>query len=254
MSEVKLPSGLSGTIRKLSVKEGKLFSDRAKSRDGTLFTSILKACWTSTSDPGPYAVNDGANPDWTKVLAGDRLYAVIRVRCASFGSEYTFRVQCSNEACRHPYDWSLNLDELEIKHLSDEAKSTFLAGNKFEVALPEDGRRVTFRLTTGADEELAAKVFRGAKEDLLFKALNFRILEIEDVEEKAKRRFIEDMSLSDATSLLQMMDEMDCGVETEIQVECPECYGVDDIRLPLGTTFYFPKMKKATSSLGAFSL
>jgi hypothetical protein len=246
MSEVILPSGLSGTVRKLSVKESKLFSDRAKARDGSLFTSILKACWTSTTDPGPYNIPEGGQPNWLDVLVGDRFYAVLKVRCASFGSDYTFKVQCSNPACRAAYDCNQNLDELDVKHLSDESRASFLADNRFEVALPEDGRRVYFGLMTGADEERAAKLFKNSSGDPLMKALQFRITDIEDVEEKNRRKFIEEMSMSDAVSLLQMMDEVDCGVETNIQVECPECYGLEDIRLPLVQEFFFPRMKTST--------
>jgi hypothetical protein len=220
MSEVILPSGLSGTVRKLSVKEARLFSDRAKAKDGSLFTSILKACWTATTDPGPYNIPDSGQPNWLDVLTGDRFYAVLKVRCATFGSEYTFRVQCSDERCRQPYEYAVNLDELEVKPLSEESKTQFLAENKFEVALPEDGRRVYFSLMTGAEEERAAKLLKNSNGDPLFKALQFRIKGIEDVEEKNRRKFLEEMSMSDAVALLQMMDQVDCGVETNIQVEC----------------------------------
>jgi hypothetical protein len=247
MSQVILPSGLSGTVRKLSVKEARLFSDRAKAKDGSLFTSILKACWSSTTDPGPYVIPDSGQPNWLDVLTGDRFYAVLKVRCATYGSEYNFRVQCSDERCRHPYEYSVNLDDLEIKPLSEESKAQFLAGNKFEVALPEDGRRVYFNLMTGADEERAAKLLKNSNGDPLFKALQFRIKGIEDVEDKNRRKFLEEMSMSDAVALLQMMDEVDCGVETNIQVECPECYSIEDIRLPLTHGLWLPQMK--TSSL-----
>jgi hypothetical protein len=249
MSEVILPSGMTGSVRKLTVKESKLFSDRAKAKDGSLFTSILKACWNSTSDWGPYTPLDSGSPNWLDVLTGDRFYAVLKVRCASFGSDYSFRVQCSDPTCRSPYDWSLNLDELEVKHLSEDSKAQFLSGNRFEVALPEDGRRVYFHLMTGADEERAAKMFKNSTGDPLFKALQFRITEIEDVEDKNRRKFIEEMSMSDAVALLQMMDDVDCGVETNIQVECPECYAVEDIRLPLNQEFFFPKLKTSSKAV-----
>jgi hypothetical protein len=47
-------------------------------------------------------------------------------------------------------------------------------------------------------------------------------------------------------------DEVDCGVETTIEVECPECLGVQSVDLPFGPSFFLaPKQapwREAASS------
>src|ERR1041384_4744712 len=175
------PSGLAGEIRGLKGKEGKLLSDRTAARAGAMFEKILAGCWLSTSDPGIYELPEGGAVDWSKVLVADRFYTLLQIRARTFGDEYAFSVQCQSQACRERFEWTLNLQELLVVPLSDAAKAAFKGGNRFETALPHDGRRVWFRLMTGADEVRAASVFKAGRDGMLLTALALRIIEIENV-------------------------------------------------------------------------
>jgi len=44
--------------------------------------------------------------------------------------------------------------------------------------------------------------------------------------------------------LLGEFDRVDCGVETEIEIECPECFGVTRVELPFEKGFFLPSMKR----------
>jgi len=84
-SHIVCPSGLAGEVRGLTGKEGKLLADRSLARSGATIDRILGSCWLQTTDAGIYELADGANPDWSKVLVGDRFYALVQIRRASFG-------------------------------------------------------------------------------------------------------------------------------------------------------------------------
>lgn len=244
-THIVCPSGLAGEIRGLKGKEGKLLSDRTSARAGATFEKILAGCWVATTDPGIYDLPEGGAVDWSKVLVADRFYTLLQIRARTFGDEYAFSVQCQSQACRERFEWTLNLQELPVVPLSDTAKAAFKAGNRFETRLPHDGRRVWFRLMTGADEVRAASVFKAGQGGMLLTALALRILEIEDVPDHDKRKFLDDMEMADAAALLDQFDQADGGVETSIEVECPSCLGVQDVELPFERGFFLPTAKVA---------
>ena len=242
------PSGLAGEIRGLKGKEGKLLSDRSAARAGATFEKILAGCWLGTTDPGVYDVPAIGPLDWSKVLVADRFYTLLRIRALTFGEEYAFAVQCANAACRDRFEWALDLTQLPVTPLSDTARATFRAGNRFETRLPRDGRKVWFRLLTGADEVRASSVLKTGRDGMLMTALALRILEIEDVPDHEKRKFLDEMEMADATALLDQFDEADGGVETGLEIECPACLGVQDVQLPFERGFFLPTLATKTKA------
>ncbi len=248
------PSGLSGRIRGMKVKEERILADRKLARNGGQIDALLKACWQETLEAGPYDFEDKVI-DWGKVLQGDRFYTLLRIRALTYGAEYAFSIQCQNDSCRERIEWDFNLNHLGVRPLAEENHNAFINGNRFETYLPDVGKRVWFRLLTGADERKLPLLRRNAGERLLSAMLAFRIVEIEGVEPRDKHRFLEELSMSDAALLISEFDKVDCGVDTTIESECPECCAVQDVELPFDQTFFMPgkksvrKRSRSTSSL-----
>lgn len=240
---ITCPSGLIGRIRGMKAREERVLADRKLARSGAQLEQILAACWEETLDPGPYDV--GEQPiDWGKVLQGDRFFAMLQIRVLSYGADYAFSVPCENRGCRARIEWELDLRELPVKPLSDESRAAFLASNRFETVLPDAGRKVVFRLLTGADERRMAALRRAAGERPITTLLGFRLESIDGVEPRDKQRFIEDLAMADVTFLLGEFDRVDCGVDTEIEVECPECFGTTRIELPFEKGFFLPERRR----------
>lgn len=241
---ITCPSGLTGEIRGLKGKEGKLLADRNAARLGSMFEKLLAGCWLQTVDAGIYEITTGAALDWSRVLVADRFYALLQIRSLTFGDEYAFSMQCRHASCREKFEWELLLRQLPVRMLSEEAKTAFKSGNRFEVKLPNDGRRVWFKLMTGADEAKAAQALKNGRDGALLTALALRIVEIENVPEKDKRAFLDDMEMADAAALLDMFDSVDGGVETTLDVECPHCLGLQEVELPFEKGFFLPRAKE----------
>ena len=218
-------------------------SQSTRLRIGVL-NKLLASCWQKTLDSGPYTFDADGAPDWNQVLQGDRQFLLLQVRCMSYGPDYEFKIQCDESSCRERFTWGLNLNDLPVKKLPAESVELFKNGNRFEGTLPSDGRNLVFRLPTGEDEVAAAKMKSQFRDRLITLALNLRIVEVEDVPKSEIRRFFDEMDLSDANALLDILDEPDCGVETEIEIECPECFGVQDVRLPFDRDFFFPRKQR----------
>ncbi len=244
---ITCPSGLTGEIRGLKGKEGKLLADRNAARLGSTFEKLLAGCWMQTVDAGIYETASAAL-DWSRVLVADRFYALLQIRSLTFGDEYAFSMQCRHASCREKFEWELNLSQLPVRTLSEEAKVSFKNGNRFEAKLPNDGRRVWFKLMTGADEAKASQALKNSRDGALLTALSLRIVEIENVAEKDRRAFLDDMEMADAAALLDTFDSVDGGVETTLDVECPHCLGLQEVELPFEKGFFLPRAKEKPTS------
>jgi hypothetical protein len=252
MSElISCPSGLTGRIRGMKVREERILTDRRLARDGGQLDELLAACWEETVDPGPY-VFDG-KVDWSRVLQGDRFYALLQLRCMTYGPDYAFSVTCAETACRARIQWELSLQNLPVQALSIESRAAFQAGNRFETRLPDAGKRVVFKLLTGADDRKLVALKKTAGERMLSAVLAYRMHEVEGVEAKDRRAFLEDLSMADADFLQVEFDRVDCGVETSIDIECPECWATQEIELPFDRSFFQPSKAKARSQASAGS-
>jgi len=242
---ITCPSGLTGRIRGLKVKEERILADRKLAKSGGQLDALLAACWEETLDPGPYAFGD-AGVDWGAVLQGDRFYALLQIRALTYGPEYAFALGCQNDSCRARFEWEFDLGELPVRRLSEESRAAFVAANRFEATLPDAGVRVWFRLFTGADERRLPQLRRSAGDRILSAMLAWRVLEVEGVPEKDKRGFLEDLSLRDADFLVDVFEQAECGVDTTIEVECPECLTIQEVELPFDQGFFLPgKTRKA---------
>ncbi len=239
---ITCPSGLTGIIRGMKVKEERILADRNLARNGRQVEQLLSACWTETLHPGPYDFGDKPM-DWSKALQGDRFFALMQMRILSYGPEYPFSVTCENRGCASRIEWELDLRKLPVKSLDDETLAIFLANNRFEAFLPEAKQIVYFKLLTGADERRMALFRKASSERPITTLLNVRIEDIDGIEPRDKIRFIEELSMSDVSYLLSEFDRVDCGVDTELEVECPECLSTMRVELPFERGFFLPEKK-----------
>jgi hypothetical protein len=242
---IHCPSGLTGAIRGLKVREERILADRKLQKAGSVVDELLHACWEETHDVGPYDF-EPSKIDWNKVLQGDRFFALLEIRALTYGPNYAFAVTCREDACRARIEWELDLHQLPVRALSDESRAAFLAGNRFETILPDAGKRAWFRLLTGADERKLPALRKNAGDRMLAAMLAFRVVEVEGVDDRERRRFLEDLSMRDADFLVDEFDRVDCGVDTTIEIECPECFARQEVQLPFDQTFFMPGKGRTT--------
>ncbi len=195
---IHCPSGLTGSIRGLKVREERVLADRKLQKAGSIVDELLRACWEETHDAGPYDFESG-KVDWDKVLQGDRFFALLEIRALTYGAEYGFAVTCREDGCRARIDREFDLQKLPVRALSEESRAAFVGGNRFETVLPDAGKRVWFRLFTGADEGKLPALRKNAGERMRSAMLAFRVVEVEGVEDRERRRFVEELSMRIAT-------------------------------------------------------
>ena len=227
------------TIRPLSVKEADILASAQGARKTpAVLNKLLAACVESVENAEPYS----SPINWDQVLVGDRTYLLLQIRKVSLGSEYLFKAQCGAQGCNNRFEWEVNLDDMELSKLTEEQRHKFQNGNKFETSLP-DGTPVFFRLPTGADEKKALTLKAQHPDSMVTLSLRLRIAEIQGVVPQDLRKYISALGLREANHLIDKFDEVDCGIETTIEIECPECYALSDVTLPFDQSFFFPSQQ-----------
>lgn len=81
---ITCPSGLTGRVRGMKVREERVLADRKLAKSGGQIDELLAACWEETLDAGPYSLGEGGKLDLGKVLQGDRFFALLMVRALTW--------------------------------------------------------------------------------------------------------------------------------------------------------------------------
>jgi hypothetical protein len=223
----------------MKVREERILADRKLAKAGGQVDELLAACWEETLDAGPYDFGDKAI-DWGQVLQGDRFVALLKVRALTYGPEYAFAVACQNDGCRARIEWELDLCDLPCRPLSEESRAAFGDGNRFETVLPDAGKRVWFRLLTGADERKIPQLRRGAGDKLLSAMLAFRVVEVEGVDAKERRQL--HRGADHARRGLPGRRVRPGGLRRrhDHRDRVPECFATQEVDLPFDRTFFMP--------------
>ncbi len=159
------------------------------------------------------------------------------VRALAYRPEYAFGGR-RNDAFRARIEWDVDLTKLPVWALSDQSRAVVVGGNRFEATLPDVGRCLRFRLLTGEDERKLPALQRSAPDKLLSAVLAYRVLDIDGVEPTAPRQFLEDLATRDADFLVVEFGRVDSGVDTTIEIECPECFATQEVDLPFDKGFF----------------
>lgn len=247
--EIMCPSGLRGTVRGLRGKELDLFANKQEIQKRRVSRKILNNCWVDTQDFG--AAYPGLNIedriDFDKILMCDRFYALLQIRIATHGPAYNFRVQCSSDSCRKRYEWELNIDELSVYELPEESIHNFKNDNIFQTSALGD--TVHFKLLTGADEQTTVQAQDLAPDKRATTSIIARVKQVDRADGGVLkdggdlRRWAQDLDYGPTMDLVDAMDSVDGGVETDIEVQCPHCGNMEDIQLPLGEDFWSPRKR-----------
>lgn len=126
--------------------------------------------------------------------------------------------------------------------------------------VPGTGKTVRFTLPTGDLEAQAFRLNRQRKRESkgkangthnpIVEAIMMRLIEIEGIDPGPKRsnwlEYLEGLSLSSLRALIHRFDQEDCGIDTTIEIQCPEpdCEEVQEIELPFDENFFFGRQRR----------
>lgn len=255
-----LPSGAKIEFRALTLREENILASARGRKQESALDSVLSACVVQIVDAGPYR-DLGQRVDWDKMLQGDRFVAMVKLRVISYreGETYSFMTQCPE--CGQRSEQSVNLNtELPIQPLSEEARDALVNDTPFTVEV--GGSKITYSLSYGAHAKRFEKLREQNPKRPMAAALRSRILEVDGIEKRDIMNWLDGeagghdgLTSDEAEDLREAFDRVDCGIDTEVEVECPKCWASYVLSLPFDDGFFLPRRgqrkRKEKRRLGA---
>ena len=218
-------------IRSMTAREEDILTSRALIKKGTVITELIKSCLI---DKKIYV------PD---MLAGDRNAIMVALRITGYGAEYAVEADCPK--CNVRSKQEFNLGDMPIKRLQIEPVAK--GQNVFEFKLPVTKKTVNFKFLTGRDEEEISTIQertkkQGAQADnIVTNRLQFAIVSIDGKTDRSSiTGFIRNMPARDSMSLRKFIDANEPGIDMKGNFDCPSCSDVNEVRVPLGASFFWP--------------
>ena len=218
-------------IRAMTARDEDILTSRTLIKKGTVITELIRSC----------LIDKTIDPD--KMLSGDRNAIMTAIRVTGYGGEYHVEVDCP--ACSERAKHQFMLTDLKIKRLESDPVAE--GSNLFECELPVTKKTVRYAFLTGRDEqEITVASERRKKQgmqadNLVTQKLMYSIKSIDNIDEVPKiQHFIRNMPARDSLTIRRHMDSNEPGIDMKSWMDCPHCLESSEVRLPMGSNFFWP--------------
>ena len=216
-----LPSGLDCELRELTGVEEELLTNTRLMRSGDGLNQVLRNCLVRLGEQADISIHDVLD-----LLAGDRLFILVKLRQVSLGDEVMLTLVCPNPTCRATSQVPVNLEDLSVTPYPGE--------REFTCALPSSGQTVTFVHLDGHREKRLAAL----PEATITQAMLIRIVAVDG--QAPTKQTLNIMSLKDRQALRQAMLGADGGIDTTVDAVCEQCGTAIRTRIEAEPNFLFP--------------
>jgi hypothetical protein len=238
--EVTLPCGFihnDQLLTRVSIREidghaeDMLASDKIKPI--AKLTNLLARCTVQ--------LGDISDPDFIKkavreMTIGDRSWLILSIRRYTLGDIYPYTYTCPNTNCGAKKLYQVDLRTLETRKMADPMRRVY------EVELPLAKVTARFHVMTGVDEEEVAK-YAG---ETVSRTIHTRIEQLGD--KRPTLAEVQALRMLDREALREAFDDVEAGVDTEIEMKCPDCSHEFATELDIAQQgFFFPSRVRKVS-------
>lgn len=238
----KVPDGRV-QILPMTTREEKMIASSGSGAAATAVDTLITRCVRG--------LNGVAADD---LVVGDRLHLIMAIRAVSLGDDYEFSIRC--ESCNAKFKSTVKIpDDLTTLYL----KKGF--EEPFKVELPVSGALLKLRLLRGKDEKDIAKYSERASKNASRaedQSYTYRIVKqiasmnltpddseteiINDTPEATRKLMdiYDTLQVKDSVELRNVFSENDCGVDTNLEHNCPKCNAYFDASMPMQIEFFRP--------------
>jgi hypothetical protein len=244
-------------VRAWGIQTDKILATPRLAQTGKSFDYILKSCVRLPNDF-----------DHLNLLVGDRIFMLYYLRGITYGNMYEFLVECSKEECGKTWTESYDMNTL---------RSTIIKPNPdiglepFKVVLPFVSEQlkqefwVSIRLLRGYDLNAMMnqkQIKRTLRPTARVRSRTTRMPQVEElqtldktIEENLRmvmvdamgdkspdkiEKFVERMHAKDTATIREFLKENSPGIDTSIEVTCPDCGNTMTMDLPITESFFRP--------------
>lgn len=180
---------------------------------------------------GPFSEKGQLADITLDMTVGDRLFLIFAIRRVTVGDLYTYETKCPE--CKHVDRVTVDLGDLEIKKMEDPMKRTD------KIVLPRSKKEVVYRTMTGREEEKVSALIAKRSEDAMSLGLISRIVSVDG--KPPTLSGIKALSSVDRAAIRAAFEKSEGGVDTSIDLSCPNCYNEYKRDLDVGQAgFFFP--------------
>ena len=180
--------------------------------------------------------------DYDSLLLGDKNAIMIAARILGYGADYDIRRKHPETGVES--ECSIDLSQIEDKNLDE---SLIIEGkNEFSFTLPTSKTDITFKLITQGDDKKIDREIEGLKKVNKQSSgtirLKHTLLSINgNYDQKTTRDFIENQLLArDARALRKYINEMQPGINMDVNVEFKDGYIEENVNLTISINFFWP--------------
>jgi hypothetical protein len=215
----------------MTAQQEDILMSRPLIKKGTVITELIKSCLVDKSI------------DVNSLISGDRNALMVSIRITGYGPDYTPIINCP--ACEHRQDFTIRLDNLEVKTLSVEPARP--GENLFLFKLPMSGKTVTFKFLTGREEEeilatMEAKKKKGIQSDnVVTTRLLYSLVSVDGSTDRSMiAQFARFMPARDSLALRKYIDEIEPTIDMKADFTCVSCAHSEVLAIPMGPSFFWP--------------
>lgn len=167
-----------------------------------------------------------------KLLVGDRVYLFLLIRRVTLGDNYPFKSKCAD--CSYEGSFDIDLSTMTVKEMANPTQRSV------EVTTPR-GSKVTMSPMDGIREERLSALKNDNDKATL--ALVSRVTHIDS--KPATIGDLKAMPLSERNFLRDQYQDLEGGVDTSLEITCPDCKAEFKNELDITQrAFFFPSVAK----------
>ena len=183
------------------------------------------------------------NFEYKQLLTGDKNAIMVAARILGYGADY--EIKRTHPETGIESEAKIDLSKIEDKPLNEKVVKE--GKNEFEFTLPTSKRKITFKLLNQEDEikidkevEGMQKINKVASEGII--RMKHTILSINgNYDTKEIRDFVENTMLArDARALRQYINEIQPGINMDVDVEFKDGHVESNVNLPINLNFFWP--------------
>ena len=214
-----LPSGRACVLREMTGAEEELLTNARLMKSGDALNLVMRNCLVSLDDTTEVTLTQVLD-----LLAGDRLFLLVKLRQISLGDELTVSLACPR--CRTTTLVPVNLEDLPVTPYPPEREYT--------TVLPGSGRTVRCVPLDGHME----KRLVAFPDSYQSQAMLMRIREIDGM--PPTKKTLTEMVLRDYNALYAAMLAAEGGIDTAITAACDGCGALMRTRIEGEKDFLYP--------------
>lgn len=222
----QLPGG-EVVVQPMTIKEEKLLANPATDRS-ELINTLVESCVEL-----PFGIDE--------LLVGDKLFLLFMIRAVSYGSKYGFELKCPSCGTKNVHEIKVP-EEMGLRVLGPEDTEPFFT------ELPVCGRKVGLRLLRVKDERYVERQMKRQKNQPVFydeycTRLALHVVTVDDNELSTMDclEFVSNLYSQDSLAISSSIEEMDCGPDLLLNVQCPRCGDETEEAMPLTVEFFRPR-------------